>query len=208
MTMEEKIAAKKEELEAKAEALEDKIEAKLDVLEDAAEAKFAGVKAAIEEIVDDVEAAAEAHADTFEDIVDDLTGDDDACAHDEGCDCGCEEHELFEIEIDEEDIIGYIYDEDDNEIGFIIEEDGEEIELYYASDDEYEYVEEEAEEAPAKKGKKSSDNEFDLGITRENVAATTDDMNAIYKDGIQIAAELKDTFDDINSSFDFLRKKK
>lgn len=127
--------------------------------------------------------------------------------HDKECDCGCEE--IFEIEIDEEDIVGYIYDEDDNEIGFIIiDEDGEEVELFYAEEGEYEYVEVEEEPAstPSKK-KKADDDDFDLGITREGVAETTSDMNAIYKEGIQVAAELKSTFDDISAGFDFLKKK-
>ena len=47
------------------------------------------------------------------------------------------------------------------------------------------------------------DNPYDLGITKEGVAEATNDMNAIYKDGIAVAAELKDAFDDIKSAFDF-----
>ncbi len=129
---------------------------------------------------------------------------DHDCDDDCECGCGCDCEEVFEIDIDEEDIVGYIYDEDDNEIGFIIlDEDGEEVELFYASEDEYEYVE--VEEAPAKKA--SADDEYDFGITREGVAETTNDVNAIYKDGIQIAAELKNTFDDISSGLNFLKKK-
>lgn len=130
---------------------------------------------------------------------------DCGCDCDDDCECGCGHDEIFEIDIDEEDIVGYIYDEDDNEIGFVIlDEDGEEVELFYASEDEYEYVE--VEEEPAR-AKKSGDDEYDFGITREGVAETTSDMNAIYKDGIQIAAELKSTFDDISSGLGFLKKK-
>lgn len=206
----------KEKIETKLEEIGDKIEVQVDKIEDAAAERFPGVKSAIDGVVSDVEAAADAFADTMEDIVDDFVGDDDCedeccCGHDhdhgEDCDCGCEE--IFEIEIDEEDIIGYIYDEDDNEIGFIIiDEDGEEVELFYAEEGEYEYVEVEEEPAstPSKK-KKADDDEFDLGITREGVAETTSDMNAIYKEGIQVAAELKSTFDDISAGFDFLKKK-
>lgn len=125
------------------------------------------------------------------------------CADDESCSCGCEE--IFEIEIEEEDIAGYIYDEDDNEIGIIVlDEDGNEVELFYAEEGEYEYVDEE----PAAKPRKSSGEEYDLGITREGVAQATNDMNAIYKDGIQVAAELKSTFDDISEGFSFLKKKR
>lgn len=132
----------------------------------------------------------------------DCEGDCD-CADDESCSCGCEE--AFEIEIEEEDIVGYIYDEDDNEVGIIVlDEDGDEVELFYAEEGEYEYVDEE----PAAKPKKSSGEEYDLGITREGVTQATNDMNAIYKDGIQVAAELKSTFDDITEGFSFLKKKR
>ena len=57
-----------------------------------------------------------------------------------------------------------------------------------------EHGEEEAEE---------EDNPYDLGITKEGVAEATNDMNAIYKDGIAVAAELKGAFDDIKSALDF-----
>lgn len=200
-----------EKIETKLEELGDKIEAQIDRIEDAAAERFPGVKSAVDGIVDDVEAAAEAFADTMEDIVDDFVGeddcDDDCCCghhHEHGEECDCEE--IFEIDIDEDDIVGYIYDEDDNEIGFIIiDEDGEEVELFYAEEGEYEYVEveEPAHAAPAQ----PKEDEYDLGITREGVAEATSDMNAIYKEGIQVAAELKNTFDDISSGFDFLRKK-
>ena len=42
-----------------------------------------------------------------------------------------------------------------------------------------------------------------VGITKEGVAEATSDMNAIYKDGIAVAAELKGAFDDIRGAFDF-----
>ena len=53
----------------------------------------------------------------------------------------------------------------------------------------------------------SDGDEFDLGISREGVAAATADVNAIYRDGIQVAAELKDTFSEITDSLNFLKKK-
>ncbi len=54
--------------------------------------------------------------------------------------------ELLEMEIDEDDIYAYLFDEDDNEIGFVIlNENGEEEEYFYANEDEYEYVEVEEE---------------------------------------------------------------
>ena len=78
---------------------------------------------------------------------------------------------------------------EDDVIGFVLMEDGEEAEYYYVEEDE-----EEAEE---------EDNPYDLGITKEGVAEATNDMNAIYKDGIAVAAELKGAFDDIKSALDF-----
>lgn len=120
-----------------------------------------------------------------------------------------DEDELYEIEVDEDDIYAYIVDEDDNEIGFILlGEDGEEEEYYYA--DEEPVAESARVDAPTKSTKSrraADDEEYDLGIAREGVAEATADMNAIYKDGIQIAAELKSTFDDISAGFDFLKKK-
>ncbi|MBS6976833.1 MAG: hypothetical protein KH158_14380, partial [Eggerthellaceae bacterium] len=75
----------------------------------------------------------------------------------------------------------------------VLMEDGEECEYLYVEDDE-----EDADGAG-----EDEDNPYDLGITKEGVAEATNDMNAIYKDGIAVAAELKDAFDDIKSAFDF-----
>lgn len=119
------------------------------------------------------------------------------------------EEELYEIEVDEDLIEAYIVDEDDNEIGFIIlNEDGEEEEYYYADDD----ADAAREQGPAVSHAASNRvidnvNEYDLGITREGVAEATNDLNAIYKDGIEIAAEFKGAFDDIAEGFSFLKKK-
>lgn len=109
-----------------------------------------------------------------------------------------EEEELYEIVVDDDDIAYYIEDEDGNEIGFAIVEDGEEVEYYYVDD--------EGECECGCGGKHTAvgeDNEYDLGITREGVAEATDNMNAIYKDGIVMAAEFKGAFDDIKSALDF-----
>ena len=100
-----------------------------------------------------------------------------------------EEYEEVELEFSEEDIVCYLVDEDDNEIGFtLLDEDGNEVEYYDVEEDE---------------GDDAEDNPFDLGITKEGVAQATSDMNAIYKDGVAVAAELKGAFDDIKSAFDF-----
>lgn len=111
------------------------------------------------------------------------------------------EAEVIEMEIEDGDIYAFIVDEDDNEIGFILlDEDGNEQEYYY--------VEEDDDGSDDTKVVRSSDGEeFDLGITREGVAEATSDINAIYKDGIEIAAELKDTFSEISEGMSFLKKK-
>lgn len=106
--------------------------------------------------------------------------------------------EVVELELNDDDIVRYIVNKDDEEIGFVLLEDGEEVEYYYVEDED-EILDEDDDD----------DNEFDLSITKEGVAAATSDMNAIYKDGVAVAAELKDAFDDIKGALDFsfLKKK-
>ena len=58
----------------------------------------------------------------------------------------------------------------------------------------------------AKKAKAKVD-DYDLGITRESVAETTSDLNAIAKEGAEVAGELKAAYDDIMGTFSFLKKK-
>ncbi len=116
----------------------------------------------------------------------------------------CDIQEALEMEIDEDDIHAYIVDENDNEIGFIlIDENGNEQEYYYVDLSEYDVVSEEKSDTT-----NSSDDDFDLGITREGVAEATADVNAIYKDGIELVAELKGAFDDISEEMNFLKKKR
>jgi hypothetical protein len=122
------------------------------------------------------------------------------------------EEEVIEMEIEDGDIYAYLVDEDDNQIGFILlDEDGNEQEYYYVDMDQYEVVDDGSDgsdpEPHTKVKRASDDEEFDLGITREGVAETTADLNAIYKDGVAIAGEFKEVFDDINESLSFLTKK-
>lgn len=182
--------------------------------------------------------------------------------------------ETVEMEISEDDIDHYLFDEQGNEIGFVIIEDGTEIECYYQDDeeddDEFELVDElqeaSAPEEPEEHGYlykmaqivghesnkarkkaqphvenarakasegldkvrskaevgvdkateaveeggqrlKAKSDEYDLGITREDVSAATSDLNAIAKEGAATAKELKETYDDIMDSFGFLMPK-
>ena len=112
-----------------------------------------------------------------------------------------EESEIIEMEIEDGDVHAVIVDEFDNEIGFILlDEDGNEVEYYY--------VDEDNDDDGVRVERTSDGDEFDLGISREGVAAATKDVNAIYKDGAAVAAELKGTFDEIADSLSFLKKKK
>jgi hypothetical protein len=65
----------------------------------------------------------------------------------------------------------------------------------------------EAVESGGKKIKEKTDG-VDLGITRESVAETTADLNAIAKEGAETAKELKEAYDEIMDSFGFLVPKK
>ena len=88
----------------------------------------------------------------------------------------------------EERVVRESLDELPGRLPAVFREDGEEAEYFYVAEDDDD---------------EDSDDEFDFGITKEGVAEVTGDMNAIYKDGIAVAAELKGAFDDIKSALDF-----
>ena len=102
-----------------------------------------------------------------------------------------EDLEVVELELSDDDIVRYLEDEQGNRIGFVIMEDGEEAEYLYVEDDEDEQADSEVVD------------DGSLGITRDGVQQATDDMNAIFKDGVKMAAEFKGAFDDIKSALDF-----
>ena len=120
-----------------------------------------------------------------------------------------ETDDYVELELSEDDIVGYIEDEDGNQIGIIVLEDGKEVEYLYAEDDD------DASDDSAAVSSKAADEpvkddlaveepaDGSLGITRDGVQQATDDMNAIFKDGVKVAAEMKGAFDDIKSALDF-----
>ena len=99
-----------------------------------------------------------------------------------------EDLEVVELELSDDDIVRYLEDDQGNRIGFVIMEDGEEAEYLYV----------EGEDADGEVADDGS-----LGITRDGVQQATDDMNAIFKDGVKMAAEFKGAFDDIKSALDF-----
>lgn len=98
--------------------------------------------------------------------------------------------EIEEIEIDEDEIYAYLFDEDDNEIGFVIKDDnGNEQEYYYAEGHE-----------------ENLSDDSQLLIDTEKVKETTSDLNEIYTDSAQVIHELKDTLKDIQDSFSIFKK--
>lgn len=127
---------------------------------------------------------------------DELAEDDENATIDEPVDEN-DDYEVVELELDDDDIVAYLEDEDGNRVGFVVMEDGEEVEYFYVEGDD----------GVVEDG--STDNEFDMGITKEGVARATNDVNAIYKDGIAVVSELKDAVFDIKEAFDFgfLKKK-
>ena len=60
----------------------------------------------------------------------------------------------------------------------------------------------------AKKLKEDAEDDFDLGITREDVTEAAADLNVIAREGSETVAELKEAYDDIMGSFGFLKKKR
>lgn len=130
--------------------------------------------------------------------------------HEEGADAL--EEEVIEMEIEDGDIYAYLVDEDDNEIGFVLlDEDGNEQEYYYVDMSEYEFVDEVdgagatgaqgAGEGETRVVRAEDGEQFDIGLSREAIAEATDDINAIYKEGAAVAAELKDALGDISQTF-------
>lgn len=114
------------------------------------------------------------------------------------------EGEVIEMEIEEGDIQAYIVDEDDNEIGFILlDENGEEQEYYFVGDDD---EQDEDGDDGVTVMRASDEKEIGLGLTRDDVTAATNDVNAIYREGASVVSELKGAYDDIMGSFDFLKK--
>lgn len=102
--------------------------------------------------------------------------------------------EVIEIEIDEDAIDAYLYDEDDNQIGFVFtDENGKENYCYYVDEDDPNLVYDNGDE--------------DL-LTYDKVQGLTDDVNAIYAEGVEVVSELKDTFSDITEGLGGLKKKK
>ena len=85
-----------------------------------------------------------------------------------------EDLEVVELELSDDDIGRYLEDDQGNRIGFVIMEDGKEAEYLYVEGDEDEDA-----------GGEVAD-DGSLGITRDGVQQATDDMNAIFKDGVTL----------------------
>ena len=93
-----------------------------------------------------------------------------------------DEKKTVEIEVDEDAIVGYIVDQNDNELGFIVEdENGEENEYYYPK--------------PVTKKKKKTRREEDKEAIQESAQA----MKDLYSDGKEVMDGLRDFFQDIKN---------
>ncbi len=105
------------------------------------------------------------------------------------------------MEIEDGDVYAVIVDEHDNEIGFILlDEDGNEQEYYYVDEDN---------DGDGVRVERTSDgDEFDLGISRDGRGRRHQGRTPSTKDGVQVAAELKSTFDEISDSLSFLKEEK
>lgn len=101
--------------------------------------------------------------------------------------------EVVELEIDEDMIDAYLFDEDDNEIGFVFtDENGKENYCYYVDEDDPNLV---------------FDNGDEELITYETVQGITEDVNAIYHEGAEMVSEFKETFGDITEGLKGFKKK-
>ncbi len=99
----------------------------------------------IEENGQEVECYYEGYEDYEFEIVDEDDADD--AAEETEIDLTDLDGEVVEMEIDEDSIDHYIFDEQGNEIGFVIVEDGNEIECYYTEDEDDELEPEDDEPA-------------------------------------------------------------
>ncbi len=87
------------------------------------------------------------------------------------------------VEVDEDAIVGYIVDQNDNELGFIVEdENGKEKEYYYADP------------IPAKKKKTRLDED------KEAIQESAQTMKDFYSDGKEVVEGLKEMFSGIKES--------
>ena len=112
------------------------------------------------------------------------------------------EEEVLELEISEDDIVRYIKNESGEEVGFVVLEGGSEVEYMYAEGEEGMHAQDEQSSASSEKsGSKKS--KSGTTVSYKDIQQTTDDVNAIYKDGVKVASELKEAYADIQKALDF-----
>ena len=91
-----------------------------------------------------------------------------------------DEKKTVEIEVDEDEIVGYIVDQNNNELGFIVEQNnGEEKEYYYPKP------------IPPKKKKTRLDED------KEAIQESAQTMKDLYSDGKEVMDGLREMFLDI-----------
>lgn len=123
------------------------------------------------------------------------------------------EEETLELEISEDDIVRYLTNDKGEEIGIVVMEGGKEVEYLYAGDDEEATSAENSSSVQdctpghtppqAKDGNASETDDENDEISYKKVQGATDDMNAIFKDGVKVASEFKGAYDDIKEALNF-----
>ena len=112
------------------------------------------------------------------------------------------DEEVLELEICEDDIVRYIKNESGEEVGFVVLEGGSEVEYMYAEGEEGMHAQDEQSSVSSEKsGSKKS--KSGTTVSYKDIQQTTDDVNAIYKDGVKVASELKEAYADIQKALDF-----
>ena len=105
---------------------------------------------------------------------------------------------IFEIEVDEDDILYYLMSKEGKEIGFVMrDEDGEKVEYFYPEEDE-------AEEDPETKPEKAKDD----GVTKEDLKDMASTFKDLAMEGYSAIADIMDEVDDMRDSLDAINPKK
>ena len=104
---------------------------------------------------------------------------------------------IFEIEVDEDDILYYLMSKEGKEIGFVMrDEDGEKVEYFYPEEDE--------EEEPETKPEKAKDD----GVTKDDLKDMASTFKDLAMEGYSAIADIMDEVDDMRDSLDAINPKK
>lgn len=123
------------------------------------------------------------------------------------------DEELVELEFDEESVAYYLVDEYDNEIGVCLIEDGEQVEYMYEDIEDYEI--ENIDDEKIHRDNKINRINLETNEVKENIKGMKDELEVFRDDAVDVAKELKETanelqsmMDDVKDSFKIFPKKK